>query len=88
MDEEQADLELAHLIINPTMRNNGIGKILIKLLEEEAKLFHYPTIYMRVNPQNEQAINCYLKCNYILDQALIEHFENKWTWLKKIQKTN
>lgn len=83
VDESQKDLEFAHLIINPSMRNKGFGKMLIRLLEEKAKLIDFPMIYLRVNPHNQQAINCYIKCNYSVDPSLNEIFEKKWTWLKK-----
>jgi ribosomal protein S18 acetylase RimI-like enzyme len=81
--DKQKDLEFAHLIINPMMRNRGIGKVLIILLQEKAKLFKFPIIYMRVNPQNTQAINCYVKCNFEVDLHLNEMWQDKWKWLKK-----
>ncbi|WP_442600233.1 GNAT family N-acetyltransferase [Neobacillus sp. D3-1R] len=83
VDESEGDLEFAHLIIHPSMRNKGLGKILISQLEEKAKLFPFPVIYMRVNPNNQSALQCYLKCDFIIDPYLNEVFENKWTWLKK-----
>jgi ribosomal protein S18 acetylase RimI-like enzyme len=84
VDEEQKDIELAHLIINPIMRNKGRGKTLIGLLEEKAKLFKFPIIYMRVNPENQQAVNCYTNIYYEIDFQLNEAWGNKWTWLKKV----
>lgn len=83
VDECEKDLELAHLIINPSLRNRGYGKILLSLLEEKAMKFNFPIIYLRVNPQNVRAIHCYEKCNYQVDPTLSEVFGKTWTWLKK-----
>lgn len=83
VDDSQGDLEFAHLIIDPTKRGKGLGKVLIRLLEEKAKEINYPVIYMRVNPENEKAITCYMKCHFEKDETLTMHFGNEWIWLKK-----
>lgn len=83
VDDSQRDLEFAHLIIDPTKRGLGLGKELIRLLEERAKEINYPVIYMRVNPKNEQAISCYLNCHFVKDENLNKQYGNEWTWLKK-----
>lgn len=83
VDSREGDLELAHLIIDPARRSKGLGKILVQLLEARARDFQFPMLYMRVNPENAQAIKCYSGCGFISNEKLNEMFGNKWVWLQK-----
>jgi ribosomal protein S18 acetylase RimI-like enzyme len=86
IDEVEEDIELAHIVIKPTLRGNGFGKTLIQLLEEKAKAFPFQWIFMRVNPINERAIHCYKRLFYEEDIQLQETLGNQWVWLKKENK--
>ncbi|NMH70952.1 GNAT family N-acetyltransferase (plasmid) [Cytobacillus spongiae] len=83
VDEEERDLELAHLIVHPHYRNKGIGKQLIEKLEEESRCFPFPWIYMRVVPENLIAIHCYIGAGFKEDESLRDSFDSKWIWFKK-----
>ncbi|MCD7034773.1 GNAT family N-acetyltransferase [Metabacillus sp. GX 13764] len=83
VDEAEKDLEFAHLVVAPNKRSQGVGKILISRLEKEADKFDFPVIYMRVNPDNAQAISCYVKGGFEIQEQFESMPDSKWTWLKK-----
>lgn len=57
-DEEEAEIELARLIVDPSLRGRGYGRRLTTELTARA-LAHYPTVSLRVNPENDTARFCY-----------------------------
>lgn len=82
IDQEEEDLELAHLIVDPEQRNKGVGKQLIKLLLNECKDYPYEWIYMRIVPENIRAITCYERIGFTEDPHLRTSFNSKWVWMK------
>ncbi|KGP71242.1 GNAT family N-acetyltransferase [Pontibacillus yanchengensis] len=83
IDEEEQDLELAHLIVHPSQRDKGVGKELIGLLLEECRHSPYEWVYVRIEPDNSRAIQCYTGAGFKEDPSLRETFNSKWTWMKK-----
>ena len=83
VDDEERDIEFAHLVISPTHRLQGFGRKLVTLLEGEAQRIHYPWIYIRVTPENEIAQNSYRNAGFKEDSSLRDIFDGKWVWLKK-----
>ncbi|WP_335869020.1 GNAT family N-acetyltransferase [Bacillus sp. 2205SS5-2] len=83
VDEEEQDLELAHLVVDPCFRNKGVGKKLVQFLLQECASYSYPTIYMRVTPENDRALSCYLGVGFVEDESMRPLFNSKWIWLKK-----
>lgn len=58
LDHDEPEVELARLIVAPARRRQGVGRRLVAGLAQEA-LRHYPTVLMRVHPDNTRALRCY-----------------------------
>ncbi|MCA1060326.1 GNAT family N-acetyltransferase [Rossellomorea aquimaris] len=83
VDEEEEDLELAHLVVEPSLRNKGLGKQLIKALLEKCKDYPYEWVYMRIEPLNKQAIQCYKGVGFVEEPSLRSSFNSRWIWMRK-----
>lgn len=83
VDQEEEDLELAHLVVHPSLRNKGVGKRLIKELLEKCKEYPYEWVYMRIEPHNARAIQCYKGVGFEEDACLRSSFNGKWIWMRK-----
>jgi GNAT superfamily N-acetyltransferase len=83
IDEEEKDIELAHIVVHPSLRNKGLGKSFIKELLAECKNYPYEWVYMRIEPGNVQAIQCYKGVGFVEDPNLRSSFDSRWIWLKK-----
>jgi ribosomal protein S18 acetylase RimI-like enzyme len=82
VDDDENDLELAHIIVHPDYRNKGIGKTFIQLLLNQCSEMTYPWIYMRMVPENEKAMNCYKGVGFEEDAILRHTYSSKWIWMK------
>ncbi|MGD6957218.1 GNAT family N-acetyltransferase [Rossellomorea aquimaris] len=82
IDEEEKDIELAHIVVHPSLRNKGLGKRFIKELLEECKIYPFEWVYMRIEPGNVQAIQCYKGVGFKEDPDLRSSFDSRWIWLK------
>lgn len=75
IDAIEQETELARLMVAPAYRKQGIGVALVQLLLGEAAKTGYPRTFMRVFPDNQIAINCYLRAGFTaLDQNEQELF--------------
>ncbi|BAK34958.1 hypothetical protein MLP_19440 [Microlunatus phosphovorus NM-1] len=63
VDDGEAEVEVARLIVDPTMRGRGIGAYLARELARRAQS-HYPDVYLRVRPDNAAARRCYANAGY------------------------
>lgn len=63
VDVDEREVELAHLIVDPERRGEGLGGQLIAELVGQARR-HYPLIALRVHSSNETAIRCYLRAGF------------------------
>jgi aminoglycoside 6'-N-acetyltransferase len=59
VDDEEREAELARLIVDPDRRGRGLGRTLVRLLLERARLA-YPDVFLRVHPANAAALRCYV----------------------------
>ena len=57
--EADDEVELAHLLVSPHHRSQGVGRKLVRLLVEEAIRLGVSTAWVRVVPDNQPAIHCY-----------------------------
>lgn len=64
VDDEEAEVELARLIVAPAMRRQGLGRELVRGLTALA-LRAYPDVFMRVHPDNAAALGCYLGADFV-----------------------
>lgn len=59
IDDDEAEVELAHLIVDPAERGHGAGRSLVRSLIEIGGS-HHQQVFLRVVPDNLPAIRCYL----------------------------
>jgi ribosomal protein S18 acetylase RimI-like enzyme len=60
VDDDEGEVELARIIVDPAARGHGLGRALVRGLLSEAAQAGYPNIFIRVHPANEIALKCYL----------------------------
>lgn len=51
-------MELARLVVAPSRRGRGVGRRLVAALTDQAR-GHYPTVFLRVHPDNAAALRSY-----------------------------
>jgi ribosomal protein S18 acetylase RimI-like enzyme len=59
LDPDEAEAELARLLVAPEARGGGVGRRLVGLLVAEARRAGFERIWLRVVPSNEPALACY-----------------------------
>ncbi len=64
IDAAEREVELARLIVAPGQRGQGVGASLVRLLLDEARRTGYPRAFLRVFPDNQAAISCYLRAGF------------------------
>lgn len=64
VDEDEREIELARIIVNPNCRNQGLGKKIVAALVERAATFGLDDVFIRVMPDNVRAIRCYLASGF------------------------
>jgi ribosomal protein S18 acetylase RimI-like enzyme len=58
VDDQEAEVELARLIVDPGVRGQGLGRYLAAELGRLGRL-RYPQVFLRVHPRNGAALRCY-----------------------------
>lgn len=58
IDDDLAEVELGHLILDPAHRNQGLGPVLTRELVRAARA-HHDQVFLRVVPENRAARRCY-----------------------------
>lgn len=86
VDEEARDLELAHLIVDPKVRRQGYGKLLIEHLFDVSRQYGMSQVYMRVAPDNRPALACYLSLGFRRIMDLTDGMPTQWTWLIRMHE--
>lgn len=64
VDPVAQEAELARLLVKPSERGQGVGRWLVLLLLEKAAQTGYPQTFVRVFPDNQQAIACYRRAGF------------------------
>jgi ribosomal protein S18 acetylase RimI-like enzyme len=65
VDAEEDEAELARLLIDPAFRDQGHGRRLVALLTDEARRKGFTAVWLRVRPENAQAIACYRGAGFV-----------------------
>jgi len=67
LDDEEGEVELARLLVAPERRGSGVGRALTQALTRRARRTHpeLPAVILRVRPENEQAIRCYVAAGFV-----------------------
>jgi ribosomal protein S18 acetylase RimI-like enzyme len=63
--EDEAEAELARLVVDPEWRGRGNGRALVGALVTEARRRGFDEIWLRVVPDNETAIRCYHGAGFV-----------------------
>jgi ribosomal protein S18 acetylase RimI-like enzyme len=63
VDDDEAEVELARLIVDPAERGQGLGQYLAVDLSRLARLRH-PRVFLRVQPGNIAALRCYAAAGF------------------------
>jgi ribosomal protein S18 acetylase RimI-like enzyme len=64
IDDDEEEVELARLIVDPARRNAGLGRALVAELTARARESHRP-VFMRVHPANAAALRCYAAGGFV-----------------------
>lgn len=83
VDETARDLELAHLMVSPKHRNQGLGRLLTALLFERGRQYGFPSVFMRIYPENAPALNCYASAGFTRVSDRTSDMGPQWVWLAK-----
>jgi ribosomal-protein-alanine N-acetyltransferase len=86
LDDDEREVELARLIVDPTRRGRGLGRTLVAELATLARR-HYPDVFMRVHPANAAALHCYAGAGFVRVPAELETQWNErqpvaYVWLR------
>ena len=63
VDDDEAEVEIARLIVDPAKRNRGLGRQLTSGLADLARS-RYPRVFLRVHPGNLAAQRCYAAAGF------------------------
>jgi ribosomal protein S18 acetylase RimI-like enzyme len=63
VDDDEAEVELARLIVDPGERGQGLGRCLVTGLADLARS-RYPRVFLRVHPDNIAALRCYAAAGF------------------------
>jgi ribosomal protein S18 acetylase RimI-like enzyme len=63
VDDGEAEVELARLIVDPRERSQGLGRRLVAALADLARS-KYPRVFLRVHPDNIAARRCYAAAGF------------------------
>lgn len=64
-DAEEDEVELARIIVAPEARGKGLGRVLVRGLLARAHKAGWADVFMRVHPDNETALRCYLGAGFV-----------------------
>ena len=63
VDDDESEVELARLIVDPRERGQGLGRHLVTGLAGRARSVH-PLVFLRVHPANRAAQRCYTAAGF------------------------
>ncbi|MET8331530.1 GNAT family N-acetyltransferase [Streptomyces sp. NPDC005181] len=86
-DAEEEEVELARIIVAPKARGKGLGRVLVRGLLAQARQSGFADVFMRVYPDNEKALRCYLGAGFVpVDPGLAENWNSaqpvNYVWLR------
>lgn len=64
LEPSENSVEIARLIVAPDFRRQGVAKALIQELTTVAKDKGFVKSWLRVFPENKNAVSCYLACGF------------------------
>jgi GNAT superfamily N-acetyltransferase len=90
VSHRENEIELAHLVVSPDRRNEGVGRRLVAELMTEGARFQSRIAWVRVVPENTAALRCYRAAGFRFAPAEQESELNSlqprnYRWLSRIQ---
>lgn len=87
IDESEQEIELARIIVHPASRNKGIGQMFVTALVAQSETFGLVDRFLRVLPENSNAIRCYQKSGFRILPADVQKTFNQrqpveYVWMK------
>lgn len=87
--EDEDEVELARLLVAPDIRGTGVGRRLVAALVAEAGRRGFDEAWLRVIPENEPAIRCYLASGFVRATPEEEHDFNRlqpraYAWMRHV----
>ncbi|WP_327637527.1 GNAT family N-acetyltransferase [Kribbella sp. NBC_00482] len=77
LDDEEDEVELARIIVDPKVRGRGIGGELVRALLGPALDAGYSEVFVRVRPENAPAIRAYHGSGFVdVPAALMEEWND------------
>ncbi|MEU4191377.1 GNAT family N-acetyltransferase [Kribbella sp. NPDC026611] len=77
LDDEEDEVELARIILDPEVRGRGFGRELVQALLGPALDAGYSEVFLRVRPENAAAIRTYLGSGFVdVPAALMEEWND------------
>jgi ribosomal protein S18 acetylase RimI-like enzyme len=77
LDDEEDEVELARIIVDPTLRGRGVGGELVRALLGPALDAGYSEVFLRVRPENAAAIRAYHGSGFVdVPAALMEEWND------------
>jgi len=77
LDDEEDEVELARVIVDPDLRGRGIGRQLVQALLVPALEAGYSEVFLRVRPENEPAIRAYRGSGFVdVPAALMDEWND------------
>jgi len=65
VESEDDEAELAHLVVDPALRRQGLGQALAVELIRTARAAGQAHVFIRVHPDNATAIACYANVGFV-----------------------
>jgi ribosomal protein S18 acetylase RimI-like enzyme len=81
IDDDEAEVELARLIVDPGERGLGLGRHLVMALAALARSRH-PPVFLRVHPDNVAARRCYAGTGF---EPVAPHLAALWNASQPIE---
>ena len=87
VESTKEEIELARIIVHPSHRGMGMGRVFVAALVEQAATYGLVIVFMRVMPDNSPAIRCYQASGFARLSADDEKKYNQgqpdpYVWLK------
>ena len=77
LDDEEDEVELARIIVDPEVRGRGVGGELVRALLGPALNAGYSEVFLRVRPENAAAIRAYHGSGFVdVPAALMEEWND------------
>ena len=87
IESDSDEVELARIIVDPHVRNRGVGTALVNLLLQQSRSLPGKTAWVRVEPRNAAALACYAKVGFVRtsvgeELTFNERQPRAYQWLK------